>query len=226
MPTTPPASTRTVDRALALLAAVVAQPRLSLAEAARATDLPASTALRLLRSLEAAGFVDRQEEGEYRPGARLIQLGAQAFSREPLVRLARAPMDSVAESTGESVYLSLRNGAQEAVYIAIVEGTHSVRHASWVGRTVPLEGTAVGEVYRGEVPPGGYTHGGHSVEQDVTALSSPVIVGGRVVAALSALVPDYRCTAEHAERCGRALADATTRLARALGEEAPPEDAD
>ena len=51
MTTTPTASTRTVDRALDLLAAVTEQPRLSLTEAARATELPASTALRLLRSL-------------------------------------------------------------------------------------------------------------------------------------------------------------------------------
>ena len=59
MTTTPTASTRTVDRALDLLAAVTEQPRLSLTEAARATELPASTALRLLRSLEGSGFVAR-----------------------------------------------------------------------------------------------------------------------------------------------------------------------
>ena len=69
MTTTPTASTRTVDRALDLLAAVTEQPRLSLTEAARATELPASTALRLLRSLEGSGFVARDDDGAYRPGA-------------------------------------------------------------------------------------------------------------------------------------------------------------
>ena len=66
MTTTPTASTRTVDRALDLLAAVTEQPRLSLTEAARATELPASTALRLLRSLEGSGFVARDDDGAYR----------------------------------------------------------------------------------------------------------------------------------------------------------------
>ena len=71
MTTTPTASTRTVDRALDLLAAVTEQPRLSLTEAARATELPASTALRLLRSLEGSGFVARDDDGAYRPGVPL-----------------------------------------------------------------------------------------------------------------------------------------------------------
>ena len=87
MTTTPTASTRTVDRALDQLAAVTEQPRLSLTEAARATALPASTALRLLRSLEGSGFVARDDDGAYRPGVRLIQLGARAFSDRKSTRL-------------------------------------------------------------------------------------------------------------------------------------------
>lgn len=216
MPTTPAASTRTVDRALDLLAAVTEQPPMSLTEAARATELPASTALRLLRSLEGAGFVARDEDGGYRPGIRLIRLGARAFSREPLAQLAREPMDHVVAATGESVYLSVPAPPDSAVYLAIVEGTHSVRHTNWVGRTVPLTGTAVGEVLRGEVAADGYTRREHTVEKDVTALSAPVTVHGTVVGALSTLVPAYRCTDELAQRCGAALVAATGELSRVL----------
>lgn len=213
----PTSSTRSVDRALDLLSAVTEDGALSLSEAARRTDLPASTALRLLRSLEAAGLVTRDEESDFRPGPRLIQLGARAYSREPLIAVAREAMEAVVARTGESVYLSVRGLGETAVYIAIVEGTHAVRHANWVGRTVPLAGTAAGQAFRGEISAGQYTRRADSVEQDVTAFSAPVVVGGMIVGALSSLVPTYRCTDELGERCGEALVAATARIAHALG---------
>ncbi len=212
-------STRTVDRAMDLLATVTEQSPISLTEAARATDLPASTALRLLRSLESAGLLTRDEEGRYRPGARLIQLGARAFSRESLVTLSRDAMERVVARTGESVYLSVPGTSDNAVYLAIVEGTHSVRHTNWVGRTVPLEGTAAGMALRGEVAPQEFARRPKTVEPDVTALSAPVRVNGTVVGALSTLVPAYRCTKELEARCGEALVEATAELGHALSGE-------
>ena len=210
------ASTRTVDRALELLAAVTEEAPLSLAAAARATELAPSTALRLLRSLEGAGLVARDDDARYRPGPRLIQLGARAFTREPLAELSRGPMEEVVARTGESVYLATHGPGDTALYIAIVEGTHSVRHTNWVGRTVPLAGSAVGRVFRGEVAAGEYTRRTDTVEADVTALSSPVVVRGAVAGALSTLVPAYRCTDELAERCGAALVAATAEISRRL----------
>jgi IclR family transcriptional regulator, acetate operon repressor len=209
-------STRTVDRALDLLTAVTERSPLTLSDAARQADLAPSTALRLLRSLETAGLVTRDEDGRYRPGAQLIRLGARAFTREPLVELSGEPMRELAEKTGESVYLAIPGAADTAVYIAIVEGTHSVRHTNWVGRTVPLEGTAVGAVLRGEVEAESVAMIKDTVERDVTALSAPITVQGSPVGALSTLVPTYRCTEELAERCRRALVQATMQIADAL----------
>ena len=60
-------------------------------------------------------------------------------------------MEELATETGESVYLSVEGHAATALYIGIVEGTHSVRHASWVGRTVPLDTSAAGHALRGKV---------------------------------------------------------------------------
>lgn len=212
----PSASTRAVDRALDLLAAVTERSALTLSDAARQTDLAPSTALRLLRSLEGAGLVTRDEDSRYRPGAQLIRLGARAFTREPLVALSREPMRALAEKTGESVYLAIPGAAETAVYIAIVEGTHSVRHTNWVGRTVALEGTAVGAVLRGEVEAESVAMIKDTVERDVTALSAPVTVQGSPVGALSTLVPTYRCTDELAESCRQALVEATAQIADAL----------
>jgi urocanate hydratase len=100
-------STRTVERALLLLGAVCERGSVTLADAARDAGLSASTALRLLRTLESTGFVRRDDAGGYRPGLRVVQLGAQALSSESLVSLAEGSLERLVRLTGESAYLSV-----------------------------------------------------------------------------------------------------------------------
>lgn len=210
-------STRTVQRALRLLASVCDEGSASLSEAAGEADLPTSTALRLMRTLEAEDFLVRDEASSYQPGPRMIQLGAKAFSRDMLVPLSRVPMQQVVDATGESVYLSVPGPRDTALYISIVEGTYSVRHTNWVGRTVPLRGSAAGAVLRGETPKAGYVVLENTVEPDVTAISAPIAAGGRVVAAMSTLVPTYRLNEQKRKRCGQALVAAADAVSQALG---------
>lgn len=197
--------TRTVDRALSLLATVCNDGPLTLADAARAAGLSASTALRLLRTLEAQEFVRRSDDGRYAAGARMIQLGARALSNDSLVSLAESALARVVAQTGESTYLAVRGAGDTALYVAIVEGTHSIRHASWVGRTIPLHGSAAGAVLAGETGLEGYVVVTQGVEDDITAIAAPVVVGGRVVASLSVVVPSYRTTAAKTAEIGRML---------------------
>ncbi|MET0476209.1 MAG: helix-turn-helix domain-containing protein [Mycobacterium sp.] len=209
-------ATRTVERALALLASVCDRGGANLADTARDCELAPSTALRLLRTLESTGFVRKDEVGLYRPGSRIIQLGAQALSDESLIDLAGSAMEELATETGESVYLSVEGHAATAVYINIVEGTHSVRHASWVGRTVPLDTSAAGHALRGKVPDDGYVVVERGVETDVTAIACPVRSQARIVAAMSLVVPSYRLTARQAAQYGQMLLAATADVSARL----------
>ncbi|MHA7155312.1 IclR family transcriptional regulator [Arthrobacter sp. TMN-50] len=198
-------STRTVERALLLLGAVCDRGAVSLADAARDASLSASTALRLLRTLEATGFVRKDDDG-YRPGMRIVQLGAQALSHESLVSLAGAALDRLVEETGESAYLNVPADNGHGIYIAVREGTHSVRHTSWVGRRIPLTGTAAGNVLAGESPACGYVVVRNGIEPDVTAVAAPVMIGDRVAASLSVVVPSYRISEPQAETLGQLVA--------------------
>jgi IclR family transcriptional regulator, acetate operon repressor len=210
-------STRTVERALALLATICDRGGANLADSARECDLAPSTALRLLRTLENTGFVAKEEAGgTYRPGSRLIQLGAQALSNESLIDFAKPEMEKLVDDTGESAYLSVEGHAGTALYISIVEGTHSVRHASWVGRTVPVDISAAGQALRGRVPDEGYVIVERGVEADVTAIASPIYSEARIVAALSLVVPSYRLTASQAAEYGRTLAKTAAELSAGL----------
>ncbi|MBT2512577.1 IclR family transcriptional regulator [Arthrobacter sp. ISL-30] len=198
-------STRTVERALALLSAVCTDGSISLSDAARVVDLSASTALRLLRTLEGSGFVSREPGGNFRPGASVIQLGALALSHESLVSLCTPHMKRLVAHTGESCYLSIPGPGGTGIYIAIVEGTHSVRHTSWVGRSIPLDGSAAGKVLTGGQNERGFAIVRSGVEDDITAVAAPIVIGGRTVAALSIVAPSYRLDEAKARKFGEEL---------------------
>jgi len=125
-------------------------------------------------------------------------------------------MEKLVDDTGESAYLSVEGHADTALYISIVEGTHSVRHASWVGRTVPLDTSAAGHALRGRVPDEGYVIVERGVEADVTAIACPVYSQSRIVAAMSLVVPSYRLSASQAADYGRTLASTASTLSAGL----------
>ena len=122
------------------------------------------------------------------------------------------------DATGESAYLSVRGhhgtGNDHAVYIAIAEGTHSVRHASWVGRSVPLEGHASARSLPGR-PPNPVTRWSTAASKKTSRPSRPRSGSGHApgaidhtgpVAAISVVAPSYRMTPEEIARIGELVA--------------------
>jgi IclR family acetate operon transcriptional repressor len=213
-----PGSTRTVERALGLLAEVCAEESLTLAECARRVHLPASTALRLLRTLEASGFVARSSDGSFHAGIRVIQLGAAALGRQSLVRLAEPRLQRIVEQTGESAYLAIRGPGDTAVYIAMVEGTHPVRHTSWVGRAIPLGDLAVGHALRGDESESGYFAQRDPDEPDVTAIAAAISWPGGIAGALNLIGPTYRIDSDAMATFG----DIVAAEARAIADQLHP----
>jgi IclR family transcriptional regulator, acetate operon repressor len=211
------APTRAVERALELLAEVCADAPLSLATCARRARLAPSTALRLLRTMEQAAFVHRDEAGYYHPGARLIQLGAASLGRQALVTMAEPALRRIVAATGESAYLSIEGPDSTAIYVAMVEGTHAVRHTSWVGRAMPYEGLAVGDALRGAVPEAGYVAQRDRVEPDVTAIAAPIRRPGGIAGALNLLGPTFRIDDRTMHEYGQIVAREARGLAAQLG---------
>ena len=217
LPTLATASTRSVERALDLLAAVCAQPPISLTECARRAALPASTALRLLRTLEATAFVVRDGDGAFRPGSRILQLGATALGRESLVALAQPGLARIVEQTGESTYLVIQGAGDTALYLAMAEGTHPIRHTSWVGRAIELADLAVGAALRGDVLPEGYVAQRDPRDPDITAIAAPVRRPGGIAAALNLLGPSYRIDEETTHAYGRIVSAEAAAIGALLG---------
>jgi IclR family transcriptional regulator, acetate operon repressor len=208
-------STRAVERALALLAEVAAGPA-TLSELARRTGLAPSTALRLLRTLQAAGFAERGADAAFRPGVRLLQLGAAALGRQSLVTRVRPSLERIVERTGESAYFVIRGPADTALYLAMAEGTRAIRHTSWVGRAIELADLAVGRALAGDVPSCGYVAQRDRLEPDVSAIAAPVQWAGGIAGALNLLGPTYRMDETAMEHHGGVVAEEARALSRAL----------
>ncbi|MEX0846427.1 MAG: helix-turn-helix domain-containing protein, partial [Ilumatobacteraceae bacterium] len=170
----PPDTPRATDRGLSLVRAIADNPSgLPLADLARDVDLSASTALRQLRSLEAAGFAARRDDGCWVPGAELLRIARTLAATATLPRLAEPVLASLAEATGESAYLAEIADEQHAVYVAMQAGSHSVRHVSWLGHTVARRGAAVGRALVGKVDADGVAVRTDAVEDGITAVSAP-----------------------------------------------------
>ena len=207
---------RSATRALDLVDIVVTAGSISLTEAAEASGIPTSTTLRHLRALMGKGWLTRDSAGNFSVGPTFLRLGINAFREGPWARLTTAALphlETLATVTQESAYLAVRDGS-EAVYLSTVESPRAIRHAGWVGRSVPLKDTAVGEALVaplafGPIPV--FRNVG-AVEEDATALCVPIADQGVVVGAFSLLGPNDRMTAETDASMAAALRDASAAL--------------
>jgi IclR family transcriptional regulator, acetate operon repressor len=134
-------------RALTLLNRIAESPGegASLTELAQQVGLAASTAHRLLTTLEQERYVRFDHEG------RLWSVGVQAFvtgctftKSRSLVGLARPHMRNLMEESGETVNLGVMDEGQ-AVYLSQVECRQMMRVFARPGSRVPLHCSAVGK---------------------------------------------------------------------------------
>jgi DNA-binding IclR family transcriptional regulator len=210
---------RSVERALRLLLAVASTEGITLSAAARETELATSTAARLLNSLEAIGFASRDTAGRYHAGPRLLQVGAVAVGNVAVYNIADPYLRDLSELTGETAYLAIPDGPSSAVYLRQVESNRAIRHASWVGRAIRTEGTALGAALAGQTEGNGFALSrATKVEPEAAAAAAPVFdSSGSIAAAISIIGPSYRISESDLERFGEAVRDNAERISVELG---------
>jgi urocanate hydratase len=109
-------------------------------------------------------------------------------------------LDELAQVTGESSYLAVPIDEQSAVYARQAPSPHAVRHVSWLGRTLPREGTALGAALAGHVDAHGVAMVEGGVEAGTVAIAVPVRRDGQVIGAINVVGPSFRIdeVAQHA----------------------------
>ena len=197
-----------VDRAFAILGAFnIDQDCLTLAEIARRTGLYKSTILRLIVSLEKAGFLRRQGDGRYSVGPEPLRL-SQLYQASFRLRDVIYPLlESITEESGEtSSFYVLENGSR--VVLFRVEPKRAVRVSIVEGARFTLERGASGKILRAfsrvadpsltEVREQFWASSFGERDPETSAVSVPVFaMGFELKGALTLSGPSERLTKEH-----------------------------
>ena len=132
---------QSVDRALALLAAVgrAGVAGATLADLARASGMAKPTARRLLISLIAAHLVEQDDATRaYHVGPGAWLLGLRAGQRHDMTALAADAVTRLAQVSGDSAFLLIPQG-DEVLCLLREEGSHPIRtHALLAGDRNPM----------------------------------------------------------------------------------------
>ena len=119
----------------------------SLKSLAHAAELHPSTAHRILSALITDRMVERADQGSYRLGMRLLELGNLVKARLSVREYALPFMRELHAETGEAVNLSVRRD-DEIVYVERTSSGRSLmRVVNIIGARAPLHTTAVGKLF-------------------------------------------------------------------------------
>jgi DNA-binding IclR family transcriptional regulator len=235
-----------LDRAVSVLGAVEKGAR-GLSEIVAATGLTRTTAHRLIRALEAHGFLLDVGRAGYALGPRIISLATSALRDLPLRDVAHPSLERLARATGESAQLYVLVG-DERLCVDVVESERELRTIIGIGASLPLTKGSAGKVFlafgsadlRDRLLPTtdapqrlalqlqsvrrrGWADSVGEREPGVASVSAPVHgVSGELLAAVSVSGPSSRLARDRATRFAPAVTQTATEIERALRAEDPP----
>ena len=143
---------QSIERAFSVLSALADGP-VGVTEVADRTDLPKSTAARMLASLEREGAVEQVPgETRYRLGPRIATLAAGRQETRGLVAIAHPALVELADETGEAAGLSVPDG-RTVHYVDQVDSPNPVQVRDWTGYRVPMHAVSSGQVFLAHLAP-------------------------------------------------------------------------
>lgn len=154
-PSDPRSGAQAIARSLSILRLLALRPAdgLRIKTISQATGLHVATCSRMVRAMQQLGFVEQDgATRRYRLGFGAALLGAATASRLQVSADIRALVDDLAERTGESIYLSVRQGLS-AVFVYRATGSFPIRAVTVdVGTHVPLGVGAAGMAILSTLP--------------------------------------------------------------------------
>jgi IclR family transcriptional regulator, acetate operon repressor len=241
------AGSQAVDRAAALLAAVVQSPQpRSFTWLVEELGLARSTTSRLLQALERNRLVQRDRTGSYRPGPLFAVYAAREQTAHDLVELARPALERIAAATGETVNFAVPRG-DGVVPVAQLDGRYLLGTTNWVGVDAPAHCTALGKVLyafgRLRMPSGplerrtaatittpellerdlvevrrrGWAVAAEELETGLVAVAAPVRSPDSVVGAVSVSAPTARLSNSQVQSIGELLVRECGEVSSLLG---------
>lgn len=141
-----PNAVQSLDRALKILAIVAEGDGLSLSEVAVRSGLAASTAYRMLTTLQNHGMVEFAESEQlWSIGVEAYRIGSAFLRSRRLVDRARSAMQELMEKTGETANLGVAED-DCVVFVSQVETHQAIRAFFRPGTRSPFHASGIGKV--------------------------------------------------------------------------------
>jgi DNA-binding IclR family transcriptional regulator len=120
------------------------RPVVGIIEIAAELGIHKSSASRLAATLAGSGYLSATSAGNYVLGARIGALGSLVASRQDLTAVVTPFLADLVEVTGETGHLAVLDGTM-AKTVQVVDGWHTVRMHSWVGKLSPAYCSSMGK---------------------------------------------------------------------------------
>ncbi len=236
---------RSVHRALSLLTMFDEEhPARTARELVEIAELPKTTVLRLIQTLEQSGYLYTRPDGRICLGPRLIRLSRAVDLVWRLPIAVDATMERLCERSRETVNLYVLEGHWR-VCAAQKQGPQTIRYVIPVGMQLPLWGGAASKVllaeasaeliaevmerggkdasYRAKlqhelqrVRQAGFATSHGERERGSSSVAAPIRTGGRTVAALAISGPTMRFTDTRVQEFAELLKNATQDMERSF----------
>lgn len=142
-----------LDRGLAVLSALARDGGGTLSDLSMRLGMPASTAHRVLATLEKHGFVDIDEQTQtWRVGLEAFRVGSAFMQRTNLLEVGRSSMRALMEQTGETANMGILD-ADHVVFIGQVETHNPIRAFHRPGSRGPMHASGIGKALLAAMPP-------------------------------------------------------------------------
>jgi IclR family acetate operon transcriptional repressor len=150
-----PDTPKVLDKALLVLDSFgEAQDRWTEADLRRHLAMPSSSLNRILRGLERAGYLLRDDAGAYGLGVSAVRLGNRARASLDLPALLEPELRRLASATSELVLLAVPElAAGVAQYVGVVDSPQRLRVTAELGTRVPLTAGATARCILAFAPP-------------------------------------------------------------------------
>ncbi|MGO4391931.1 IclR family transcriptional regulator [Variovorax sp. M-6] len=127
---------------------------LALSEMARLLEMPMSSCLGLLRTLEERGYLyETGRRQGYYPTSRLLAMAQVIAAHDPVLDRVKPALLELRDSVRETVMFGkLRDGGQ-AVYLEVVDAPQSIRYTIGVGETRPAYANSLGRALLSTLTP-------------------------------------------------------------------------
>jgi len=142
-----------LERGLILLQLLSKSGSASLSDLSLQVGQPASTAYRLLVTLQKLDFVSFDEATqEWSVGIEAFTVGSSYFNRANLAEAARSVMRQLMIDTGETANLAILTDGGKVTFLTQMECTHPIRAFHLPGTRSPAHSSGIGKALLAEFP--------------------------------------------------------------------------